>query len=511
MTGGGSEALAVASAAIAPPRPSREGLGLAPSQLPVARAILDLAAEARVRAGADRPAGPLRYAELRARLLRRRVFEDPGLLVGRLKRRGLLVERAGVLGSRAFDLPYPDELDRLLREAEVRSRATTGPPGAAPMEECQEIGAMDGEFRRHLRGLLKDRLASVLEFGRRFDVDQLTSYLQGLFGEPLAFEPLVALLQQYGLADAPLLAPNGRVTGGTGFHLALFGPPGTGKTFAIDDLVRGNPRTGVPPHGLPGRNRFCGGITPAQFLRLGAAYVGRTFNFIVPEFNDWFRYRGMVEPLKLVMEQREVKWETTFGTVGPYTFRSFFSVNYNVRTGGEDGVRTTIADPNFAALEDRMLLRFQPMSAAYFRAIEASSERLELGELDFERADALRDHLTLVHAIATGDPLVTERFPARPVALERRLYERLHAVSERALRDGGPPLFSPRLRGRAVRLAAASALVASLAEPDDGPIRMGPREIAVAERFYAGEIAARRVPEPPASRSPPTRPAPRIA
>ncbi|EQD68435.1 hypothetical protein B2A_00439, partial [mine drainage metagenome] len=70
--------------------------------------------------------------------------------------------------------------------------------------------------------------------------------------------------------DAPLVAPTGRVTGTTGFHLALFGPPGTGKTFSIDDLIRGNPRTGVPSHGLPGRNRYCGGITPVQFLHVGA-------------------------------------------------------------------------------------------------------------------------------------------------------------------------------------------------------------------------------------------------
>ncbi|EQD56659.1 hypothetical protein B2A_05149, partial [mine drainage metagenome] len=76
-------------------------------------------------------------------------------------------------------------------------------------------------------------------------------------------------MQQYALADVPLVAPGGRTTGTTGFHLALFGPPGTGKTFAIDDFLRGNERTGVPAHGLPGRNRYCGGITPAQFLRVG--------------------------------------------------------------------------------------------------------------------------------------------------------------------------------------------------------------------------------------------------
>ncbi|EQD31000.1 hypothetical protein B1A_20126, partial [mine drainage metagenome] len=69
----------------------------------------------------------------------------------------------------------------------------------------------------------------------------------------------------------------------------------------------------------------------------------------------------------------------TWGTVGPYTFRSFFTVNYNVRTSGSSDYWTTISDPNFAALEDRMLLRFHPMTRARFRAVEQSAERLERG------------------------------------------------------------------------------------------------------------------------------------
>ncbi len=119
----------------------------------------------------------------------------------------------------------------------------------------------------------------------------------------------------------------------------------------------------------------------------------------------------MVEPLKLVMEQREVKWETTLGVVGPYTFRSFLSVNYNVRTAGASDYWTTFTDPNFAALEDRMLLRFHPMTRERFRAVEASAERLDLGEIDFADASSLRDHLTLVHAIETRHPLVAHRVP----------------------------------------------------------------------------------------------------
>jgi len=334
-------------------------------------------------------------------------------------------------------------------------------------------------------------LDQTLAFGRSFHVEKLAEYLRDLFGEELYFDSLISILQQYALSDAPLIAPTGRTTGSTGFHLALFGPPGTGKTFSIDDLIRGNPRSGVPAHGLPGRNRYCGGITPAQFLRVGASYTGRTFNFNGPEFNDWFKYRGMVEPLKLVMEQREVKWETTLGTVGPYTFRSFFSVNYNVRTAGAQDYWTTIGDPNFAALEDRMLLRFHPMTRARFRAVEASAERLELAELEFASATPIRDHLTLVYAAETGHPLVAGKFRARPVRLERTLYDRLREVSERALKTTDFPKFSPRLKLRAVRLAAAAALLRYFHDAAATSLSISKLEIDFARRFYEEEIRAR--------------------
>ncbi|EQD50510.1 hypothetical protein B1B_11216, partial [mine drainage metagenome] len=119
-----------------------------------------------------------------------------------------------------------------------------GPVGPVP-DEGAEIRAMDSEFLDLLREILHHRLEATIEFGRTFSVDALATYLRGLFGEALYFDSLISLLQQYALADVPLIAPTGRSTGATGFHLALFGPPGTGKTFSIDDLVRGNPRSGV--------------------------------------------------------------------------------------------------------------------------------------------------------------------------------------------------------------------------------------------------------------------------
>jgi len=470
------------------------GLEVAPSEVAVARTLVAVVTDAErrhtVRGVASGPP-TFRFSDLRARLLRERVFEDPGRLLGRLKRRGLLEETPAGSGEKLYRVPAPDELRRLLLGEAARTDAAELAGATFVPDEDAEIRAMDADFLDQLRTVLARRKDATVTFGEEFGVGGLARYLRQLFGEELYFDSLISVLQQYALADAPLLAPTGRITGATGFHLALFGPPGTGKTFSIDDLIRGNPRSGVPPHGLPGRNRYCGGITPAQFLRVGASYSGRTFNFIVPEFNDWFKYRGMVEPLKLVMEQREVKWETTFGTVGPYTFRSFFSVNYNVRTGAADDYWTTIADPNFAALEDRMLLRFHPMTPSRFRAVERSAERLELGEIDFDLAGAIRDHLTLVYAIETGHPLVARTFRRRPVRLERPLYERLRAVSEKGLSGTTVPKFSPRLKSRAVRLAAAASLLNYFADPDEATLGIGPEETELAARFYAEEIRAR--------------------
>jgi hypothetical protein len=388
-------------------------------------------------------------------------------------------------------VPYADELRRWLALATERAEPYETPSLQPVPDESMEIRAMDAEFLHYLKEVVALRLKETVAFGEEFSVDRLSAYLTGLFGSALSLDSLISLLQQYALADVPLQAPTGRLTGSSGFHLALFGPPGTGKTFSIDDLVRGNGRSGVPPHGLPGRSRYCGGITPAQFLRVGASYAGRTFNFIVPEFNDWFKYRGMVEPLKLVMEQREVKWETTLGTVGPYTFRSYFAVNYNVRTGPGADYWTTIADPNFAALEDRMLLRFHPMTRERFRAVEASAERLELGEMEFELAQSIRDHLTLVYAIETRHPLVAGRFRPRPVRLEAGLYRRLRGVSEEALARTPHPAFSPRLKSRAVKLAAAGALLRYFAHEEEEPLAIGRTEAEFAQRFYAEEIRAR--------------------
>jgi len=218
------------------------------------------------------------------------------------------------------------------------------------LEERQKIGNMDKELEQYLNNLLKHRLQSTIKFGKTFSVASLANYLQDLFGPILYFDSLLSIIQQYGLADANITHEHGKTGMRTGWNLSLFGEPGTGKSFSVRDMILGKPDAKIFPHGIPGRNRYAVGMTPARFIRIGQAYVKRTFNFIIPEFNDWFKYKGMVEPLKLAMERGEIKYEMHREVIGPYRFGSFFSVNYNVSTYGR-GYEVTVKDPNFNAVD----------------------------------------------------------------------------------------------------------------------------------------------------------------
>jgi len=327
--------------------------------------------------------------------------------------------------------------------------------------ERQKVERMDRELDEYLNGLLRHRLDAVIEFGKVFSVAYLAGYLQSLFGPVLYFDSLLSVIQQYGLADTEIVHERGKTGMRTGWSLALFGEPGTGKSFSTRDMILGKPDAKVPPHGVPGRNRYCGGITPARFVRIGHAYAERTFNFIVPEFNDWFKYSGMVEPLKLAMERGEIKYETHREVVGPYRFNSFLSVNYNVETYGR-GYTVTVQDPNFNAIEDRMLCRLHRLTKERFVEIAESQMRLAFGEIDIEKgAKGIRDHLTLVYAIETGHPLVKDRFPYKPVMITPQAYEVVKRAREAILEQIPREVvsFSARLEDRAIRFACATSLL----------------------------------------------------
>lgn len=388
----------------------------------------------------------------------------PSQLIARLRDKWDLVWE---VGSRQYPRwAMPEEVKGAIVEVLSEFAAKPVPKLSTTQaeREFQVVIRMEEEFKAYLRSLLKDRLEDVIAFGKDFTPLKLIKYLQDLYGPVIFYDHLLSITQQYSICDAEVISLLGYKALKTGFNLALFGEPGTGKTFATKDMIMGNEDQGVPPHGLPGLNRYCGGMTPAMFIAIGEAYYGRKYNFIVTEFNDWFKYKGMVEPLKLALERGTIQYETKTYTVGPYKFDSFFSVNYNTRVY-ERGYEVTVQDPNFNAIEDRMLCRLHRLTKEKYQELSKSQMDLMLGMLRGKMEDMapkIRDHLTLLYAIQTREPLVTGIFPAKNVLLTEKILGRLKEARNLILENLGETEsvpFSTRLERRALQLASAMSLI----------------------------------------------------
>ncbi len=366
-------------------------------------------------------------------------------------------------------------------------------PKSSPLEEeHQTIRRMDGDFEEYLEELIRHRLDETLRFGKDFSIATLAEYLKSLFGPVLFFDSLLSITQQYGLSDVEIIHSEGRTGMRTGWNLSLFGEPGSGKSFAARDMIIGKPDAKVPALGIPGRNRYGGGMTPARFIRIGQAYAGRAFNFVIPEFNDWFKYKGMVEPLKLAMERGEIRYETSREAIGPYRFKGFFSVNYNVAVQGES-YAVTVQDPNFRAIEDRMLCRLHRLTKRRFVEIAESQLRLAFGEIDIASgSQKIRDHLTLVYAAETAHPLLKARLPSKPVMLTHEAQNVLtcarKAILEEIPHENVP--FSARLENRAIRFASAASLMSYFAS-DSSYIRVHEKALEYAIQLYVEEASVR--------------------
>ncbi len=388
------------------------------------------------------------------------------------------------------------QLELGLTPKEVKGIMATSagvPVGVDPLsEEHQIIMKMDRELNDYLNGLLKYRLDEAVTFGKSFSIAQLANYLENLFGPILYFDSLLSITQQYGLADVEIVHAEGKTGMQTGWNLSLFGEPGTGKSFSARDFILGKSDAKVPPHGIPGRNRYAGGITPARFIRIGQAYSERVFNFIVPEFNDWFKYKGMVEPLKLALERGEIKYEMHREVIGPYRFSGFFSVNYNVVALGRS-YEVTVQDPNFSAIEDRMLCRLHRLTKQRFIEIAESQMRLAFGEIDIERgAQQMRDHLSLVYAAETRHPLVQDKFQLKPVMLTPKAQELLMKARKAILEEipHETVRFSARLEDRAIRFACAASLLDYFQSKLDY-IPVSEEALKYAIRLYVEEASVR--------------------
>jgi hypothetical protein len=361
-----------------------------------------------------------------------------------------------------------------------------------PLEdERRKVTQMQEELDKYINDLIKNRLSQTIKFGKTFSAAYVAEYLQGLFGPLLYFDSFLSIIQQYSIADVEIVNPQGKTGIKTGWSFALFGEPGTGKSFSTRDLILGIPGGKMQPHGIPGRNRYCGGITPARFIRIGQVYVGKTYNFIVPEFNDWFRYSGMVDVLKIAMERGEIKHELHREVIGPYRFDSFFSVNYNTAVMGK-GYEVTIADPNFNAIEDRMICRLHRLTKERYVEIAKSQMRLALGEVSVDKGAAeIRDHVALVYAIETGHPLVKARFPKKPVMITAETYAAISNARAAILkRIPGSMKFSARLEQNMIKFACAASLMNYFNDDLDYiPVSADVLERAV--RLYVEEASVR--------------------
>jgi hypothetical protein len=200
----------------------------------------------------------------------------------------------------------------------------------------------------------------------------------------------------------------------------------------------------------------------------------------------------MVEPLKVALEQGIIKKETMRGTVGPYKFTSFFSVNYNTKVQLK-GYKATVGDPNFNAIEDRMLCRLHRLTRKRFEEIARSAMKFTLGEVTMDQANSIRDHLTLVHSIETKHPLVKDMFPYKPIRLTRGVYERIVEAREAILeylKYKESMDFSPRLEMRAIQLACAMSLL-NYFKDDKEFINIDKEAIRLAIKFYVEEASVR--------------------
>jgi hypothetical protein len=365
-----------------------------------------------------------------------------------------------------------------------------GPPD--PLEdERKKLSDMQNELDSYISDLLKNRLNETINFGKTFSANYVAEYLKNMFGEMLYFDSFLSIIQQYSLCDVEIVNPQGKTGLKTGWSFALFGEPGTGKSFSTRDLILGIPGGKMAAHGVPGRNRYCGGITPARFIRIGQVYVGKTFNFIVPEFNDWFRYSGMVDVLKIAMERGEIKHELHREIIGPYRFDSFFTVNYNTQVMGQ-GYAVTIGDPNFNAIEDRMICRLHRMTKERYVEIAQSQMRLAMGEVNIDKgAKQIRDHLALVYAIETGHPLVKGRFPKKPVMITSDVYDAIGKAREAILnRIPGSMKFSARLEHNVVKFACAASVLNYFNDNLDY-VAVSPDALERAVRLYIEEASVR--------------------
>ncbi len=387
-------------------------------------------------------------------------------LISRLKNSGIIRE----MGDKEHKMIIFDEnlLDKYLQSSFSTQDAV--------FESINVVIPMRKRFENFIKSLGKNDIDEILNSIR--DLRDIVDYTKHVMGE-LYMDALLPIIQQYGMADVPIYSSEGKKITQTGFSLAYFGEPGTGKTFATDDFLRGNEKNGIPPHGIIGRLRYAEGMTPKKFISILEAYVNYPVDWIIPEFNDFFRYKGMVEKMKLVMEQREVSDETKNEVIKPYKVTSFFIVNYNTHVRKE-GWKVTIEDPNFNAIEDRMICKIFTNDEKRERAIYENMVRKISGDIEWYLSDELRKHLTYSYYYLKKKPIRIILDTSDFVIFGNRIRE---------MRKKSRAMISNRIILKGIQIAGSASLIKGMRGGEE--IRIGNEELTLALDFIEEEIKTR--------------------
>ena len=399
-------------------------------------------------------------------------------ILSRLRNTGLMIEVGEEGGAKLYSLVGTDEMEGWIDRYYGKKRNLSTEEAMREYETV--VLSLKREYKSFVSAVSED---DVEVWAHEIpDVNVVVRYTKAIMGDKLYMDALLPIIQQYSMANIPVFSSSNmeRKIQQTGFSLAYFGEPGTGKTFATDDLLRGKEEKGVPPHGIIGRLRYAQGMTPKMFIAILEAYQDYPVDWVIPEFRDFFTYRGMVEKLKLVMERREVRDETRNIIIGPYKVTSFFIVNYNTHVSGGRW-RSTINDPNFSAVEDRMLCKLFINTSERRRLIWENMKRIASGKVDYYLAPVLRRHVTYTYYILRKD--------MPKVVIDEEDFIRMGDEIAREIDRRNAPV-SLRIVDRALQIAASASLIKYLGKRD-AEIKIDETSMNLARSFVLEEIDTR--------------------
>jgi hypothetical protein len=191
------------------------------------------------------------------------------------------------------------------------------------------------------------------------------------------------------------------------------------------------------------------------------------------------------------LEQGLIRYETKHETVGPYKFSSFFATNYNTKVTGRFDYTVTISDPNFNAIEDRMLVRLHRMTKERFKELARSQKELAMGRIKMQFADQIRDHLVLVYAIQTEHELVKDKFRKKNIIIREEAFKKLEQATNLILNQLKEQVrFSARVQRNALKLASAFSLTSFFTQGSE-KLEITSDALDLALKFFVEEVAIR--------------------